>query len=261
MASKFDYDEKESKKTERSNLAPEVARPRMHTVEVLSPRVGECIIDVGCGPGLLVHDLAVQVGPEGRVVGVDTSLPMLQLAEHRCAGLSQVEFLEGGAASLAADDAAFHAAACMQVLLYIADIDKVLKEMHRVLKPGGRVAIVETDWRGAVINSTDPTLTEKIVAAWDQTVPSPNLPVRLGPLLRRHGFTAVRVEAIPILSTSYVAEGWSVGMLEQFARLAHESGMVSEAESQNWLNELERLGADDAYFFCVNRFLFSAVKR
>jgi hypothetical protein len=40
MASKFDYDEKESKKTERGNLAPEVVRPRMHTVEVLSPREG-----------------------------------------------------------------------------------------------------------------------------------------------------------------------------------------------------------------------------
>ncbi len=99
------------------------------------------------------------------------------------------------------------------------------------------------------------------MAAWDQAVPSPNLPVRLGPLLRQHGFTAVRVEAIPILSTTYVAEGFSVGILAQFARLARESGVVSEAESQNWLKKLERLGTEDAYFFCVNRFLFSAVKK
>ena len=215
LASKFEYDEKESKRTERGNLAPEVVRPRMHTVDVLGPRVGEWIIDVGCGPGLLVHDLAVQVGPEGRVVGLDSSLPMLQLAEHRCAELPQVEFLEGDATSLAADDATFDAVACMQVLLYIADIDKVLEELYRVLKPGGRVAITETDWRGAVINSTDSALTEKMVAAWDHKVANPNLPVRLGPLLRRHGFCAVRVEAIPILSTSYVADGWSVGMLDQ----------------------------------------------
>ena len=120
---------------------------------------------------------------------------------------------------------------------------------------------METDWRGAVLNSTDQGLTDKMVAAWDQAVPSPNLPVRLGPLLRQHGFTAVRVEAIPVLCTTYVAEGWSVGMTAQFARLASESGAVSETESQNWQRELERLGAEDAYFFCVNRFLFSAVKR
>ena len=261
MASKFEYDEKESKNTERAYLAPEVVRQRMRTLEVLSPRVGECIIDVGCGPGLLVHDLAIEVGATGRVVGVDTSQPMLELAEHRCADLSQVELIEGDAANLTADDATFDAVACIQLLLYIEDIDGVLEEIHRVLKPGGRVAIIETDWRGAVLSSTDPALTDKMMVGWDQAVPSPNLPVRLGPLLRQHGFTAVRVEAIPILSTSYVAGGWPVGMMDQFARLARESGTVSEAESKNWLNDIERLGAEDAYFFCVNRFLFSAVKK
>ena len=93
---------------------------------------------MGCGPGLLVHDLAVEVGPKGHVVGVDTSLPMLRLAERRCADLRQVELVEGAAANLAADDATFDAVACIQVLLYIADVDDVLEELHRVLKSGGR---------------------------------------------------------------------------------------------------------------------------
>jgi hypothetical protein len=85
--------------------------------------------------------------------------------------------------------------------------------------------------------------------------------VRLTPLLRQNGFTAVRAEALPILSTSHQAEGWSVAMINQFAQLARESGTVSEAECRKWLDELERQGAKDAYFFCVNRFLFSAVKK
>ncbi|MDH3281358.1 MAG: methyltransferase domain-containing protein [Gammaproteobacteria bacterium] len=261
MANKIEFDEKESKDTERVYLAPEVVRQRMRTLEVLNPRAGERIIDVGCGPGLLVHDLATEVGPEGRVVGVDTSLPMLELAERRCADLPQVELIEGDAANLSADDAAFDAVACIQVLLYIADLDRVLEEMRRVLKPGGRIAVMETDWRGAVLNSTMPALTDKMMEAWDQSVSSPNLPVRLGPLLRQHGFAAVRVEAIPILSTSYVEKGFSVGMMTQFSRLAREGGTVNEAESQDWLNELKRLGAEDAYFFCVNRFLFSGIKK
>lgn len=261
MAKKFDYDEKESRKTERSYLAPEVVRQRMRTLEVLGPRVGERIVDVGCGPGLLVHDLAVAVGPEGRVVGVDNSMSMLEIAERRCVDLLQVELLEGDATQLAVDDGAFDAVACTQVLLYVADTDKALEEMHRVLEPGGRVAIVETDWRGAVLNNTDQRLTDTIVSVWDQAVPSPNLPVRLGSLLRRHGFTALRVEAIPILCADYVPESWSVTMIEQFARLARERGTITEDESRSWLEELERLGAEGAYFFCVNRFLFSALRR
>jgi len=128
-------------------------------------------------------------------------------------------------------------------------------------KATGRVAIMETDWRGAVLNHPNPTLTQKMMAAWDQSVPSPNLPARLGPLLRQHGFTALRIEAVPILSTTYLSAGYSVGMMAQFAKLARDNGTVSKAESKNWLNELKRLGEEDAYFFCVNRFLFSAVKR
>jgi SAM-dependent methyltransferase len=261
MANKIEYDEKESKDTERIYLAPEVVRQRMRTLDVLSPRAGERIIDVGYGPGLLVHDLATEVGPEGHVLGVDTSLPMLQLAERRCADLPQVELIEGDAENLPADNETFDAVACIQVLLYIADVDRVLEEMRRVLKPGGRIVVMETDWRGAVLNSTAPMLTDKMMAAWDQSVPSPNLPTRIGPLLRRRGFAAVRVEAIPILSTSYVEKGFSVTMMAQFARLAREGGTVSEAESQNWLNELKHMGAEGAYFFCVNRFLFSAIKK
>jgi arsenite methyltransferase len=260
MANKFEYDEKESKLTERAYLAPEVVRQRMRTLDVLNPKNGEHIVDVGCGPGLLVHDLAVEVGSEGRVVGVDTSVPMLGLAEHRCTDLPQVELLEGDATDLTVDDATFDAAACIQVLLYVDDTDKALTEIYRVLKPGGRVVIMETDWRGMVLNSTDFALTDKMVAAWDRTVPSPNLPLRLGPLLRQHGFTAICVEAFPILSASYKQEGYSIGMMTQFASLAHKDGSVSETDSRKWLDELKRLGSEDAYFFCVNRFLFSAVK-
>lgn len=260
MANKFEFDEKESKLTERAYLASEVVRQRMRTLEVLNPKNGEYIVDMGCGPGLLAHDIANEVGSEGRVVGVDTSMPMLGLAEHRCTDLPQVELLKGDVTDLTADEATFDAAACIQVLLYIDDTDKALSEIYRVLKPGGRVVIMETDWRGMVLNNTYFALTDKMAAAWDRTVPNPNLPLRLGPMLRQHGFTAIDVEAFPILSTSYKREGYSVGMMTQFASLAREDGMVSEADSQKWLDELKRLGSEDAYFFCINRFLFSAVK-
>lgn len=260
MAAKFEYGEKESRHTERVYLAPEVVRQRMRTLEVLFPQIGEHVIDVGCGPGLLVHDLAIEVGPQGHVLGVDTSAPMLKLARRRCADLPQVELVESDATDLLADAAAFDAAACVQVLLYIEDPDQVLAEIHRVLKPGGRVLLMETDWRGMVVSSEDQALTAKMVAAWDRKVPSPNLPVRLGMLLRSHGFKAVAVEAFPILSTVYRRDGYSVGMLAQFAKLAGEDGTVSETDSRNWLDGIKRLGSESAYFFCVNRFLFSAVK-
>jgi ubiquinone/menaquinone biosynthesis C-methylase UbiE len=186
---------------------------------------------------------------------------MIKLAEKRCSQFSNVAFVECDATDLDIDDASADAVTCIQVLLYIADVDKALAEMHRVLKPGGRAIIMETDWRSAVLNSNDEILTEKIIEAWDKAVPSARLPARLEPLLLRAGFTSVQAEAFPLLSTDCTPNGYSMTMMTQCAEAACKQGIITKSESQDWLEALARLGAEDAYFFCVNRFLFSAVKR
>lgn len=260
MASKLEYNEEESKRTEQAYLSPEIVRQRERTLEVISPQSGERIIDVGCGPGLLAYELAAAVGNKGRIIGVDTSAPMIALAERRCADLPQVEFVECDATNLTIDDESADVVTCIQVLLYVADVENALKEMFRVLKPGGRVIIMETDWRSAVLHSHDESLTERIIGAWDKAVPSARLPARLGPLLRQRGFTSVRAAAIPLLSTDCTPDGYSMTMMTQCAQAACEQGIITESERRDWLEALARLGAEDAYFFCVNRFLFSVVK-
>jgi hypothetical protein len=84
--------------------------------------------------------------------------------------------------------------------------------------------------------------------------------VLLSPLLRAQGFSVSRVEAIPIVNTSRTQGNFSPGMLEQLARYAQKRGAVSDGETQAWLDDLEAKGEAGAYFFCVNRFLFTAVK-
>ena len=261
MASKLAYNKEESKRTEQAYLSPEIVRQRTRTFEVINPQSGEQIVDIGCGPGLLVHELAAAVGDTGRIVGADSSAPMIELAENRCSQFSNVAFVESDATNLDIEDAGTDVVICIQVLLYIADVDKALAEMHRILKPDGRAIIMETDWRSAVLNSNDEVLTEKIIEAWDKSVPSPRLPARLDPLLRGAGFTSVHAEAFPLLSTDCTPGGYSMAMMTQCAEVACEQGLITESQGQDWLEDLARLGAEDAYFFCVNRFLFSAVKR
>ena len=260
MASKRVYNEEESKRTEQAYLSPEIVRQRERTLDISSPQPGEQIVDVGCGPGLLARELAAAVGKTGRVVGVDSSAPMLELARNRCADLSNVEFVECDATDLAVEDTSADVVTCIQVLLYVTDVRKALQEMHRVLKPGGRAIIMETDWRSTVLHSLDEALTEKIIEAWDKAVPSPRLPARLGPLLRQTGFTSVKTTAVPLASNDFTPDGFSMAMMAQSAEAACAQGIITESEGQAWLEGLQQLGAQDAYFFCVNRFLFSAVK-
>lgn len=250
----------EARRLERAYGSPEIAHQRYRTLLALNMQPGEWFLDAGCGPGLLAQDAARLVGETGRVLAVDKSADMLALARGRCADLPWVELSHGSIEHFDEADERFDALACTQVLLYIEDVPAALAEMRRVLKPGGRLVLVETDWRSCVMSSDDFDLTETLIKAWDESTASPNLPVRLAPMLRSLGFTAVRVEPIPVLNTSLLQDGYSIDIIGWFARKAVRQGRVSESRAEAWLADLHERSRGGEYFFCVNRFLFSAVK-
>ncbi len=91
-------------------------------------------------------------------------------------------------------------------------------------------------------------------------VVNPNLPRRLGAILRQIDFGAQRVEAIPVLNASYSEHSFSANMLQNFADAAVKQNVITTAESKTWRQGVDSLIQRGEYFFCVNRFLFFAVK-
>ncbi len=248
----------EAEELEKSYQLPEIVRQRQHTLNRLSVKRGEQILDVGCGVGFLSYEIALQTGDSGRVSGIDQNSEMIRHANKRCESLRNTEFSEANAEDLPFPEESFDAACCTQVLLYVNDVAQVLSGIRRVLKPAGRIIIVETDWRGVVLNSDYDSITRKIFSAWDAAVPSPNLPVRLGQLLVDNGFYNIDVEPIPILNTEYTPSQFSHGMMNWITRNALKKGVITKEQSQKWLDDLDEKGKSGNYFFCVNRFLFSA---
>lgn len=110
------------------------------------------------------------------------------------------------------------------------------------------------------MNSHDQSIMRKIFDAWDDALVNPNLPKRLASMLRELGFGAIRVEAIPVLNAGYRENSFSVTMLDSFTRTARRRKLITEKESEEWRAGIDRIIAAGEYFFCVNRFLFSAVK-
>lgn len=254
------YDSKAAARIDRTYQAPEIVHQRLRTLAALGLRQGESILDAGCGTGLLLEQEALAVGAGGRAEGVDSSADMLAHAEARCGALPQVNLQQASVDTLPFDDSGFDALSCTQTLLYVEHLEQALSEYHRVLKPGGRIAIIETDWGGAVLNSTDIALTQAIFNNWSDVVANPYLARRLAALLRGAGFGAIRVEAIPVVNASYSESSFSAGMLEGFARSAVKQQVITDAQSADWLAGVTELAQRDEYFFCVNRFLFSASK-
>jgi demethylmenaquinone methyltransferase / 2-methoxy-6-polyprenyl-1,4-benzoquinol methylase len=106
---------------------------------------GDAALDACCGTGDLAFELARRVGPQGRVVGSDFSERMLDLARRKAAarGAASVRFEWGDALDLPYDDARFDAVTVGFGVRNLADLELGLVELTRVLKPGGRLVILE----------------------------------------------------------------------------------------------------------------------
>ena len=249
-----------AKSLNQTYAAPEIALQRKKTIEAVNIQAGESILDIGCGTGFLTSDMAPIVTESGQIIAIDPKPTMVKAAKQRCTEYAQVKVRQGNVTSIPSKNNQFDLVTCTQVLLYVEDIDKALSEIYRVLKPGGRAAILETDWQGVVINSNFPELTRTIIDAWDTTVASPNLPTRLTGLLLDKNFHSIHSEAIPLLNSEYLPDTFSANAVKWLPKAAYKRGVISSAQGKLWVEDLEALGKEGNYFFCVNRFLFVAQK-
>ncbi|HMQ95289.1 MAG TPA: methyltransferase domain-containing protein [Amaricoccus sp.] len=101
-----------------------------------------CVLDVACGTGALTRALAHRAGPQGRVVGLDRNPGMLAVARRAAPG---IDWREGRAEGLHYNDAAFDAVTCQFGLMFFEDRTAALRQMWRVLRPGGRLVVTVWD--------------------------------------------------------------------------------------------------------------------
>lgn len=107
---------------------------------------GERVLDVGCGTGDLCLLVAPRVGPDGMVTGVDISEEMLAVGRRKVAAspwAGRVRLQAGNALALDLPDNSFDVVTSGFMLRNVADLDRALREMHRVVRPGGRVILLE----------------------------------------------------------------------------------------------------------------------
>jgi ubiquinone/menaquinone biosynthesis C-methylase UbiE len=116
------------------------------TVERLALRRGSIVLDVGCGSGASAIPAAVTVGPSGRVVGVDLAERLLSLARAKAVrfNLHNVEFLQRDMEGLEFPDGSFDAVVCVFAIFFVPDMAKQVRELWRLVRPGGQLAI--TTW-------------------------------------------------------------------------------------------------------------------
>jgi ubiquinone/menaquinone biosynthesis C-methylase UbiE len=213
-------------------------------LEMLDLKPGASVLDIGCGTGDDVREIAEIVGAHGRVVGIDPSDGLVAESKRRSAASSlPIEFRLGDVRKLDFPDAAFDRVRTDRVLMFVPEIELAIAEMVRVLRSGGRLVASELDHELRYIDSRRLELNRKIHAAWIASNPQPCLGRQLGRLFADHGLQNVR-SAVRVIRPPYPMFMRIIG---GFLSAAIRRGEILQAEADAWLADIAQL--DEAGIF------------
>jgi SAM-dependent methyltransferase len=235
-------------------------RRRALVLDAQAAQGGQRILDVGCGSGYYVGELLELVGPQGALTGVDAAPAMLAIAAKRVEGHANVALHESDVTRLPVPDAAFDAALSVQVLEYVADVPAALAEMHRALRPGGRVVLWDVDWATVSWRTQDPARMRRMLEAWDRHLTHPSLPQTLAPQLRDAGFEDVTIEGHAFATGQRDPETYGGALADLLPQYAVTQGGLDADDAEAWKAEQAELAARGEFFFACIQFCFAARK-
>jgi ubiquinone/menaquinone biosynthesis C-methylase UbiE len=241
--------------------SPQMFAQRTAFRRALAARPGEQGLDIGAGLGHLSCELAAEVAADGRIVAVDSSPDMIAATRRRVDSLglsSLVETRPSDAVALDLADESFDFAVAVQVYSYVEDVALAVREAARVLRRGGRLAVLETDWDLCTYESSDREVTRRMLDGSSRFA-HPHLPTRLHRLFRHAGLALERCEAFPVVETRYDPDSFGAGLVDITRDAAVRRG-VPTAEADAWAADIRARSSDGEYFFCANRFIFVGTK-
>jgi len=229
-------------------------------METLNLRTGEKVLELGCGGGSYAFEAAQFVGPTGHVSAIDISADQIAAARERCAGFTWVECQIGNLLDLPYRDGEFDAVYSIQVLEYASDLSKAFREIHRVLRDGGRFVNISTNWSSCVWYSENKERMRRVLDDWSAHETHRDLPTIIAGEVRKAGLQLLRQRAVPILNTSFSENRISYWLCKLMPGYVVGRGEVSQEEADAWAAEFAELDQRGKYFFSLTPVLTEAIR-
>ena len=258
MSDQHVYDDEQAERLAAIYTAPATAERRQWILDHLDLDAGESTLSIGCGPGHEPTAMAELVGGEGRVLGIDNSEDVVAMAEDHGAEFPQVTIEHGDATDLPAADNSFDAAIASLVYEYSPDVDTALAELYRVLRPGGRAAVLAADWDSTVWHSSDADRMDQAIEAWKTVYAHPRLGSQLTANLDDTGFAIEDVAANSYLETDL--DTYAGFLLDLIKGHLEENDVLDQAVIDEWEQDLVEIDEAGETFFSLTYYLYMVHK-
>jgi ubiquinone/menaquinone biosynthesis C-methylase UbiE len=219
---------------------PEFRQYKNTILEMMKPQAGSITADLGCGLGFDVRRLAKLVGPEGRAIGVDASLTLIESARAESEGFPAVELIQADIQSLPFASGFLHSCKVDRTLQHVERPDAVLGEIFRTVKPGGRLVCAEPDWGTFAIEApslgdAEHPVARQVAQLWSQDIRNPRIGRDLRKLIEETGFVDLQVKETILSTPTFESSEIVFDITQSALRLAASSG---SNEPLVWLAEL-----------------------
>ncbi|MDR3082761.1 MAG: methyltransferase domain-containing protein [Streptomyces sp.] len=207
-------------------------------LDELDVRPGQTVVDLGCGPGTDLHALAEAVTTTGAVIGVDHDQAAVDAAQERTAGQDTIAVHLGDIHDLQLADRTVDRARTDRVLQHVADPALALHEIHRVLRPGGRIVMGEPDWDTLTIDHPDSDLSHSYTQyVTDKVIRNARIGRQLPRLATEVGFEVSTVIPVTPVFRDVQAADKVLG-LERTTQRAVAAGYFTDEAARRWLDHL-----------------------
>jgi ubiquinone/menaquinone biosynthesis C-methylase UbiE len=215
---------------------------------------GHVALDYGCGPGWLAIELARRVGPKGHVHAVDINTDLLARAVRHAADegvADRMTFHHAENDRLPLADATVDRVITKNVLEYVSDLHATLVELRRVLRPGGRLHVVDSDWGMLAVEPLGEKTIAELFAAASIAYKTPLIGRKLYGAMRAAGFGEVRVQVV----ASADVRGHYAPIVTNMAAYARASGRLAGEKVDRALIALQAALTEGSYLLVLPQFL------
>jgi SAM-dependent methyltransferase len=215
---------------------PGVRRLRHWAHEALAAQPGESAVDIGSGTGSEVMTFADTVGPTGTAIGVEPDPQLLAGAERRAAQAgSTAKFIPGDAYGLPLGSGSFDVALCERVFQHLTAPARATREIARVLRPGGRVVVMDSDWGTAIVHPGDRQVAHQVIETLIANTTNPFSGRRLPGLLTQAGLVVDEVGSYALVQDRSLGAG---ALVARISAMAVARGAITERQREQLLAEL-----------------------